>query len=121
MKRFSSLRSYTKPRAFGKNAFRPPREKTPGRCTWCLKWDGNLDRDHVLPRSLFPGLLRDAPPNKVLACRSCNRKRADGKLKPRFTLLPKRSQTFALSWWTPTRLRRHFTDVPEREQGMPID
>lgn len=117
MKRFSTVRSYSRPRPFGKNAFRPPKEKTAGRCTWCGTWDGNLDRDHVLPRSLFPGPLRDAPPNLVLACRSCNRRRADGKLKPSFLALPKRSQAFALSWWSPTRLRRYFVDVPEEAIG----
>lgn len=72
-----------------------------------------LDRDHVLPRDLFPGPLRDADPNIVEACRSCNRKRAEGKLKPSFERMPKRTQLFVLSHWTPTRLARHFTDVPE--------
>lgn len=97
----------------GKRAFLPPRTKTvPGRCTWCLVWNGNLDRDHVLPRSLFPGPLRDHARNLVPSCRSCNRRRAGG-WKPRFTHLPKRSQEFALAQWRPARLARHFTDVAE--------
>ncbi len=114
MKRFSTLRTYSRPRAFGKNAFRPPKEKTAGRCTWCGIWDGNLDRDHVLPRSLFPGPLRDALPNLVWACRRCNRRRAGG-WRPSFLKLPARSQAFALAQWRMGRLERHFVDIPREE------
>jgi 5-methylcytosine-specific restriction endonuclease McrA len=97
----------------GKRAFLPPTTKTsPGRCTWCLEWNAQLDRDHVLPRSLFPGPLRDHPRNLVPACRRCNRRRAHG-WKASFSLLPKRVQEFALAQWRPARLERHFTDVPE--------
>lgn len=114
MKRFSTVRSYSRPRPFGKRAFLPAdKPLPPGRCTWCKQWTLKLDRDHVLLRSLFPGSLRDAPPNIVPACRSCNRRRADGKLKPSFLAMPRRSQAFALSWWSPTRLRTYFVDVPD--------
>lgn len=113
-----TLRSYRPMRRVGKHAFLPPeRPLPPGRCTWCGKWTTRLDRDHVLPRDLFPGPHRDDPPNKVPACRSCNRRRADGKLKPSFLRLPKRSQAFCLSWWRPARLRRHFIDVPDAEDA----
>lgn len=109
-----TLRSYRPIRKVGKHAFAPPtRPLPPGRCTWCGVWMVSLDRDHVLPRSLFPGANRDAPMNLVASCRSCNRKRADGKLRPSFERLPKRSQAFALGWFTPTRLAKHFVDVPE--------
>lgn len=109
-----TLRSYSKMRTVGKRAFLPPdRPLPPGPCTWCGERFQSLDRDHVLPRDLFPGPLRDAPPNLVPACRSCNGKRADGKLKPSFERMPHRTQAFVLSHWTPARLSRHFQDVPE--------
>jgi 5-methylcytosine-specific restriction endonuclease McrA len=121
MRRFSTLRSYSRPKPFGRNAFRPERPLPPGRCTWCKLWARELDRDHVLPRDVFPGALRDAPPNLVPACRSCNRRRADGKLKPSFLAMPRRSQIFVLGQWRPARIARYFKDVPdEGEQGTPI-
>lgn len=111
-----TLRSYRPMKKVGKNAFAPPsRPLPPGACTWCGDYFLQLDRDHVLPRDLFPGIHRDDAPNLVPACRGCNRKRADGKLRPDFTRLPKRSQDFALAWWRPARLARHFTNVPTEE------
>lgn len=116
MKRYSTVRAYSRPRPFGKHAFAPAdRPVPPGRCTWCKAWMLHLERDHVLPRSLFPGPLRDAPPNIVPSCRSCNRARAAGELKPSFLALPKRSQTFVLGQWRVARIARHFIDVPTEE------
>lgn len=109
----SGLRSYRPMKRVGPKAFAPPTKALPpGPCTWCGTWTTQLDRDHVLPRSLFPGEHRDDPPNLVPACRTCNRKRAEGRLKPDFTRLPRRSQAFALAWWRPARLERHFVHVP---------
>ena len=106
------MRSYRPMRKAGPKAFLPPTKKLPpGRCTWCGVWMVDLDRDHVLPRDLFPGAHRDDPPNLVPSCRSCNRKRANGK-RMSFLKLPKRSRAFALAWWRPARLARHFVDVP---------
>jgi len=96
----------------GKRAYRPDRPAGSGRCTWCQVWFANLEWDHVLPRSLFPGPLRDHRLNRVPSCRPCNRDRASGKLKPSFQLLTKRSQEFCLAQWLPGRLERHFADVP---------
>lgn len=112
--RWNGLSRGVRLRKIGKNAFLPAeRPLPPGRCTWCGIWTLKLDRDHVLPRDLFPGALRDHDLNLVPACRSCNRKRADGKLKPWWHTLPHRTQRFVLSHWTPARLARHFQGVPQ--------
>lgn len=109
-----TLRNYRRMPRIGKRAFLPPdKPLPPGRCTWCGEWTLRLDRDHVLPRDLFPGPFRDVPPNLVPSCRTCNRRRADGKLRPSFLRMPKRTQGFVLSHWTSARLSRHFRDVPE--------
>ncbi len=107
------IRSYRPMRKVGPKAFAPPtRALPPGPCTWCGERFLTLERDHVLPRSLFPGPQRDAPDNLVPSCQRCNRKRTEG-WKPDFTRLPRRSQAFCLSWWTTAKLARHFTDVPQ--------
>ena len=110
----SGLRSYRPMRTIGKRAFLPSdKPLPPGPCTWCGEWTLKLERDHVLPRDLFPGPHRDDPPNLVPSCHRCNRKRADGTLKPDFTRLPRKSQAFCLAWWRPARLARHFRNVPD--------
>lgn len=118
-----TLRSYLPMKRIGKRAFVPAdKPLPPGHCTWCGHRFVKLDRDHVLPRSVFPGAQRDAPPNIVPACRGCNRARADGKLRPSFDRLPRRSQVFTLRWMSAGRLDRYFMNVPREsgEQGTPI-
>lgn len=113
-----TLRAYRPMKRVGKRTFLPAdKALPPGSCTWCGEWDLHLERDHILPRDLFPMRpeIRDAKDNICPACSRCNRARADGELKPDFTRLPKRSQEFALAWWRPARLKRHFENVPDEE------
>lgn len=55
------------------------RPLAPGRCSYCLKWCDNLQRDHIDPVALGG---TDDPLNLVPACPSCNRsKRASTLLQ----------------------------------------
>lgn len=114
----SGLRSYRPVKRVGPRAFGPPdRPLPPGNCTWCGEWFTQLERDHVLPRSLFPGVNRDAPDNLVPACQKCNRRRSSETWKPDFGRLPRRSQSFALAWFSRPRLVRMFSNVAEASDG----
>ena len=120
-RRFGPAR-LSKPRRIGKNAYVAEKKAGAGRCTYCGDWFGNRDWDHVLPRGLFPNDIGDNRVNLVPVCRMCHVKRTTRVLLPSWYRLPKHTRAFVLSWWTPARAARHFTDVPQEtgEQGTPI-
>ncbi len=81
------------------------------RCGWCLKALAT-EYDHLVLRSLLPGENRDHEDNRMPSCRTCNRKRAEGK-RPPWAHLSSHQQRFVLQQKGTSYAGRYFTGAPE--------
>jgi hypothetical protein len=80
-------------------------------CTYCGRYE-RLTHDHVIPRSLIPGALRDHPDNLVPACYPCNVGRKHG-YHPLWRSLPPATQAFVLGHKGPVFAERYFREFSE--------
>ena len=108
MERRSRLRTRTPIKKRGKREWRAKEPAGAGTCRWCHKYSSALTWDHLVPRSLLPGPLRDDVRNLVRACGLCNSQRGSG-LKPDWMLVPSISQDFIREVKGEMFITRYFT------------